>query len=200
MLTLQLALFQKPRLQGQEVSQRGGLGWPSRSQAGCQPALTRKAFPWGLGSVWLCNCGERPSASFLGILTLGFSLLTLNEFSLRHVRDKSSEGRERFKYKTEAWPMSDSHLPMQKDDLAFHGWVLFCYWEGHLKHGGGCTLAPAFAFLLPSLLQASCNSVVKHSILSPDSLEKIPLPSELWPLLFPSCQSFLQMFLWILLL
>ena len=91
--------------------------------------------------------------------------------------------------------MSDIHLCMQKEDLTFYGLVLFYYWEGHLKHRGGCMLVSTFAFLLPSLLQASHNCIVKHSILSPNSLEKIPLPNELWSLLFPSCQSFLQMFL-----
>ena len=40
--------------------------------------------------------------------------------------------------KTEAGPMSDIHLCLQKEDLTFHGLVLFCNWEGHLNLRGGC--------------------------------------------------------------
>lgn len=70
--------------------------------------------------------------------------------------------------------------------------VLLCYWEGHLNHREGCSSVSTFGFLLFSLCQDLHNCVAKHSVLSPNSLGRVSLPSELLPLLFPSCQSFVQ--------
>ena len=43
--------------------------------------------------------------------------------------------------------MSDIHLCMQKEDLTFHGLVLFCNWEGHLNLRGGCMPVSPFDLL-----------------------------------------------------
>lgn len=75
--------------------------------------------------------------------------------------------------------------------------VLFCCLpgKGTLIIGKGVRLCLHLDSFPSPCYQASRSHVAKHSIFSPNPLEKVSLPSEWLPLPFLSCQSFLPTFL-----